>query len=135
MATSREKPHANDTVAGTMAARAMAARAVANNNLNVLYDSLLFDDVLADTAPEAPFVVNERTYKKGYYLADAIYPTWSTFVKTYSIARDEKTLKFKRIQESSRKDIERAFSILQGRWGIIRQFARALQINLLKRIM
>ncbi|GJY10984.1 ALP1-like protein isoform X1 [Tanacetum coccineum] len=106
-----------------------------NNDLNVLYGSPLFDDVLADTAPEAPFVVNGRTYKQGYYLADGIYPTWSTFVKTFSIARDEKTLKFKRVQESARKDIERAFGVLQGRWGIIRQPARALQINTLKRIM
>ncbi|GJV37601.1 RNA-directed DNA polymerase, eukaryota [Tanacetum coccineum] len=86
-----------------------------NNDLNVLYGSPLFDDVLADTAPEAPFVVNGRTYKQGYYLADGIYPTWSTFVKTFSIAMDEKTLKFKRVQESTRKDIERAFRVLQGR--------------------
>ncbi|GJU23643.1 ALP1-like protein isoform X1 [Tanacetum coccineum] len=104
-----------------------------NNDLNVLYSSPLFDDVLVDTASEAPFVVNGRTYKQGYYLADGIYPTWSTFVKTFSIARDEKTLKFKRVQESARKDIERAFGVLQGRWGIIRQPARALQINTLKR--
>ncbi|GKA17946.1 RNA-directed DNA polymerase, eukaryota, partial [Tanacetum coccineum] len=41
-----------------------------NNDLNMLYGSPLFDDVLADTAPEAPFVVNERTYKQGYYLAN-----------------------------------------------------------------
>ncbi|GKB43580.1 ALP1-like protein isoform X1 [Tanacetum coccineum] len=106
-----------------------------NNDLNVLYGSPLFDDVLADTAPEAPFVVNERTYKQGYYLADGIYLTWSTFVKTFSIAMDEKTLKFKRVQESARKYIERAFGVLQGRWVIIRQPARALQINTLKGIM
>ncbi|GJR47637.1 retrovirus-related pol polyprotein from transposon TNT 1-94 [Tanacetum coccineum] len=41
-----------------------------NNDLNVLYGSPSFDDVLADTAPEASFVVNGRTYKKSYYLAD-----------------------------------------------------------------
>ncbi|GJS64320.1 ALP1-like protein isoform X1 [Tanacetum coccineum] len=41
----------------------------------------------------------------------------------------------RRIQESSRKDIERAFGVLQGRWGIIRQPARAFEINALKRIM
>ncbi|GJS66652.1 putative ribonuclease H-like domain-containing protein [Tanacetum coccineum] len=85
----------------------------ANNDLNVLYDSPLFDDELVDKAPECPFVVNGHTYKKGYYLADDIYPAWSTFVKTFSIARDEKTLKFKRVQESSRKDIEQAFGVLQ----------------------
>ncbi|GJT84457.1 ALP1-like protein isoform X1 [Tanacetum coccineum] len=107
----------------------------ANNNLNVLYGSLLFDDEIADIAPECPFVVNGHTYRKGYYLADGIYPAWSTFVKTFSVARDEKSLKFKRVQEAARKDIERAFGVLQGRWGIIRQPARAMQINTLKRIM
>ncbi|GJT31199.1 ALP1-like protein [Tanacetum coccineum] len=107
----------------------------ANNDLNVLYGSLLFDAEIADIAPECPFVVNGHTYRKGYYLADGIYPTWSTFVKTFSVARDEKTLKFKRVQEAARKDIERAFGVLQGRWGIIRQPARAMQINTLKRIM
>ncbi|GKC47508.1 RNA-directed DNA polymerase, eukaryota [Tanacetum coccineum] len=71
----------------------------ANNDLNVLYGYPLFDDVLADTALEAPFVMNGKTYKKGYYLADGIYPTWSTFVKTFTIARDEKTLRFKKVQE------------------------------------
>ncbi|GJT65496.1 ALP1-like protein isoform X1 [Tanacetum coccineum] len=107
----------------------------ANNDLNVLYGSPLFDDELADRAPECPFVVNGHTYRKCYYLPDGIYPAWSTFVKTFSVATDEKTLKFKRVQESSRKDIERAFGVLQGRWGIIRQPARACQINMLKKIM
>nr|GEU48292.1 hypothetical protein [Tanacetum cinerariifolium] len=85
----------------------------ANNDLNVLYGSPLFDDELADTAPECPFVVNGHTYRKGYYLADGIYPVWSTFVKSFFVARDEKGLHFKRVQEAARKDIERAFGVLQ----------------------
>ncbi|GKD54353.1 zinc finger, CCHC-type containing protein [Tanacetum coccineum] len=86
----------------------------ANNDLNVLYGSPLFDDELADTSLECPFVVNGHTYRKGYYLADGIYPAWSTFVKTFPVARDEKSLKFKRVQEAARKDIERAFGVLQA---------------------
>ncbi|GJS10662.1 ALP1-like protein isoform X1 [Tanacetum coccineum] len=85
----------------------------ANNDLNVLYGSPLFDDLLADKAPEAPFQVNEKTYEKGYYLADGIYPQWVMFVKAFTISRDLKTQKFKRVQESARKDIERAFGVLQ----------------------
>ena len=61
---------------------------------------------LVGTAPECPFKVNGHTYTKGYYLADGIYPTWSVFVKTFSVARSEKILNFKRVQESARKDIE-----------------------------
>ncbi|GJZ46154.1 reverse transcriptase domain-containing protein [Tanacetum coccineum] len=86
----------------------------ANNDLNVLYGLLLFDDLLTDKAPEAPFVLNGKTYEKGYYLADEIYPQWSTFFKAFTMARDQKTMKFKRVQESARKDIERDFGVLQG---------------------
>ncbi|GJU17986.1 reverse transcriptase domain-containing protein [Tanacetum coccineum] len=85
------------------------------NDLNGLYGSLLFVIELADTASECPFVVNGHTYRKGYYLADGIYPAWSTFVKSFSVARDEKCLQFKRVQEAARKDIEGAFGVLQGR--------------------
>ncbi|GKA55968.1 ALP1-like protein isoform X1 [Tanacetum coccineum] len=106
-----------------------------NNDLNVLYGSPLFDDLLADKAPEAPFQVNGKTYQKGYYLADGIYPQWATFVKSFTIARDLKTQKFKRVQESARKDIERAFGVLQGRRGITQQPARAYHMNTIKRIM
>ena len=45
----------------------------ANKYLNVLYGSPLFDDLLADIALEPPFLINEKIYAKGYYLADEIY--------------------------------------------------------------
>lgn len=45
-----------------------------NNDLNALYTSNLFDDHIDDITPEAPFVVNEKTYENDYYLADEIYP-------------------------------------------------------------
>nr|GEU95776.1 hypothetical protein [Tanacetum cinerariifolium] len=67
----------------------------------------------ADKALEAPFQVNGKTYEKGYYLADGIYSQWGTFFKAFTIARDLETQKFKRVQESARKDIEKAFGDLQ----------------------
>nr|XP_043630364.1 uncharacterized protein LOC122601689 [Erigeron canadensis] len=48
---------------------------------------------------------------------------------------DPKTTKFKRYQEAARKDVERAFGILQGRWQIVEQQARAYSVNKIKRIM
>ncbi|GJS30427.1 RNA-directed DNA polymerase, eukaryota [Tanacetum coccineum] len=39
------------------------------------------------------------------------------------------------IEESVRKDVERAFGVLQGRWRIIAQPARAWTVNKLRRIM
>nr|GEX90238.1 putative nuclease HARBI1 isoform X2 [Tanacetum cinerariifolium] len=67
----------------------------ANNDINVLDNSPLFDDLLEDKAPVAPFVR----------------------------------------QESARKDVERAFGVLQGRWGIIQQPARQYHVNNIRRIM
>ncbi|GJS94012.1 ALP1-like protein [Tanacetum coccineum] len=84
----------------------------ANNDITVLHHSPLFDDLLADNEPVAPYVVNGQPFDKGYYLADGIYPQWSTFVKSFTVARDEKNVVFKRRQESARKDVERAFGVL-----------------------
>ncbi|GJZ80197.1 reverse transcriptase domain-containing protein [Tanacetum coccineum] len=88
----------------------------ANKAINVLDNSSLFDDILNDIAPVAPFVVNDVGFEKGYYLADGIYPQWAVFVKSFTVANDEKHSYFKKRQEGARKDVERAFGILQGRW-------------------
>ncbi|GKD59483.1 ALP1-like protein isoform X1 [Tanacetum coccineum] len=107
----------------------------ANNDLTVLNYSLLFDDLLEDIALVAPFLVNGVQFEKRYFLADSIYPQWATFVKSFTVAQDEKHGHFKRRQESARKDVERAFGVLQGRWGIIQQSACCYHFNKIQRIM
>ncbi|GJW01164.1 nucleotide-binding alpha-beta plait domain-containing protein [Tanacetum coccineum] len=67
--------------------------------------------------------------------SDCIYPHRCNVVKSFTVARDEKNALFKRRQESARKDVERAFGVLQGRWRIIAQPARAWTVNKLRRIM
>ena len=106
-----------------------------NNDINVLDNSNLFDDLLKDESPRAPYIVNGRRYEQGYYLADGIYPQWASFVKSFSAMTDEKHSYFKRKQESARKDIERAFGVLQGRWGILQQPACTYEIVKIRRIM
>ena len=90
-----------------------------NNDINVLHHSTLFNDVLTGKAPVFLFVANNVTYKYGYYLADEIYPEWATFVKTFQYPQGDKRQKFAKVQESARKDIERAFSVLKARWQIL----------------
>ncbi|GJR20969.1 ALP1-like protein [Tanacetum coccineum] len=107
----------------------------ANNDINVLDNSPLFDDLLDDLAPVVPYVVNGVEYRNEYYLADGIYPEWASFVKSFTVATDPKHTYFKQRQESARKDVERAFGVLQGRWGLIQQPARAYEVNTLRRIM
>ncbi|GKC39625.1 ALP1-like protein isoform X1 [Tanacetum coccineum] len=73
-----------------------------------LHNAPLFDDLLEEKAPVAPFVVNGVGFEKGY---------------------------FKKRQDSARKDVERAFGVLEGRWGIIQQPAGQYHVNNIRRIM
>nr|GEW54112.1 ribosomal protein [Tanacetum cinerariifolium] len=107
----------------------------ANNDLTVLNHSSLFDDLLDDIAPVVPYDVNGVMFEKGYYLADGIYPQWAAFVISFTVSRYERNAVFKRRQESVPKDIEIAFGVLQGRWHIIAQPARAWTVNKLRRIV
>ncbi|XP_022003734.1 uncharacterized protein LOC110901199 [Helianthus annuus] len=59
--------------------------------------------------PYTRFTVSGVEYRRGYYLADGIYPQYSTTVKTVRHPPDEKRKKFVKFQESARKDIERCF--------------------------
>ncbi|XP_020175975.1 uncharacterized protein [Aegilops tauschii subsp. strangulata] len=58
-------------------------------------------------------------YNMGYYLVDGIYPQWVAFVKTISESRSRKQIHFATMQEAARKDVERAFGVLQAHWGIV----------------
>lgn len=101
----------------------------------MLAQSPVFDELTAGRAPQLSFRLNDHTYENGYYLADGIYPRWSTFVKTISNPRDEKRRYFAKCQEGYRKDVERCFGILQARWGIIRGAARGWDRSDLRSIM
>ncbi|XP_057793016.1 uncharacterized protein LOC131009618 [Salvia miltiorrhiza] len=101
-----------------------AYRDNSNNDINVLNQSLLFSDVLDGTAAPVIFEANRRYYQMGYYLCDDIYTEWRCFVKSPPMAINPKEARFKKMQELARKDVERAFGVLQARWGIIRSPSR-----------
>jgi hypothetical protein len=103
-----------------------------NNDINVLNQSNMFNDILEGQAPTVQYTVNGTSYNMGYYLADGIYPEWATFVKTISMPQGEKRKLFAQRQESARKDVERAFGVLQSRFAIIRGPARAWHMETLK---
>nr|GEU83626.1 hypothetical protein [Tanacetum cinerariifolium] len=60
-----------------------------NNDINVLYQSSLFNDLKTERAPEIPFVANGVTYRSGYYLVDRIYPELAPLVKTIPEPTDD----------------------------------------------
>ncbi|GJY89818.1 ALP1-like protein [Tanacetum coccineum] len=74
--------------------------------------------ILLEAIPRAPkisFVANGVTYPCGYYLVDGIYPELATLVKTIPEPADDdhKRILYKQKQESTRKDVERAFGVMK----------------------
>ncbi|XP_074336572.1 uncharacterized protein LOC141673729 [Apium graveolens] len=98
--------------------------AESNNDINVLDRSPVFDDVLQGRTPEVNYTINGNNYSMGYYLTDGIYPEWATFVKKIPRPQSGKRKLFSKYQESQRKDVERAFGVLQSRFAIVRGPAR-----------
>ena len=106
-----------------------------HNDINVLERSSVFALLSQGQAPPANFSVNGNDYTMGYYLADGIYPKWATFVKTIPSPKGNKQIHFAKSQESTRKDVERAFGVLQARFAIVRGPARLWKLEVLKDIM
>ncbi|XP_024004963.1 uncharacterized protein LOC112082100 [Eutrema salsugineum] len=90
------------------------------NDINVLERSPVFDDILQGRAPKFQYWVNGHKYKMGYYLTDGIYPKWAAFIPTIPLPQDDKASLFATTQESARKDVERAFGVIQARFAIVR---------------
>nr|GFA25330.1 hypothetical protein [Tanacetum cinerariifolium] len=86
-----------------------------NNDINVLYQSPLFNDLKTGRASEISCVANGVTYQSGYYLVDGVYPKLAPLVKTIAEPSDDdhKRILYKQKQESARKDVERAFGVLK----------------------
>jgi hypothetical protein len=95
-----------------------------HNDINVLHRSSLFAWLADGQAPKVNYTINNNEYTMSYYLADGIYPSWATFVKTIPEPRGNKKKYFATAQEASRKDVERAFGVLQSRFAIVRGLAR-----------
>uniref|UniRef100_A0A0D3BCH5 DDE Tnp4 domain-containing protein n=1 Tax=Brassica oleracea var. oleracea TaxID=109376 RepID=A0A0D3BCH5_BRAOL len=73
------------------------------NDINVLDRSPVFDDILQGRAPKVNYTINGHKYRLAYYL-------------TY----DPKASLFATRQEGVRKDVKRAFGVLQARFAIVK---------------
>ncbi|XP_048609380.1 putative nuclease HARBI1 [Brassica napus] len=90
------------------------------NDINVLDRSPVFDDILQGRAPKVNYIVNGHEYHLAYYLTDGIYPKWATFVQSIPLPQGPKASLFATHQEAVRKDVERAFGVLQARFAIVK---------------
>ena len=106
-----------------------------HNDINVLERSFIFTELAQGRAPPVNYTINGNNYSMGYYLADGIYPKWQTFVKTIPSPQGNKKKNFVKAQEAARKDVERAFGVLQQRFAIIRGPSRMFKVKELANIM
>ena len=106
-----------------------------HNDINVLHRSHLFAKLAEGEAPQVNYIINGHSYTMGYYLADGIYPKWATFVKSMKSPLGNKNKYFCQAQEAVRKDVERAFGVLQSRFAIVRGPARFWDKETLREIM
>jgi hypothetical protein len=67
-------------------------------------------------AKTVPFTIGEKECQLMYVLVDGIYPEYCRFVRGIKEPTDRGEKKFAGWQESARKDIERAFGVLQGKF-------------------
>lgn len=101
-----------------------AGRPGTNNDVTVADHSPLFNDILTGKRrihlPNGYVLGGVRRSWPVFYLGDGIYPKWAIFFLPVAGATTEKELNAARRQESVRKDVERLFGCLQGRFRILR---------------
>jgi hypothetical protein len=102
-------------------------------NLSPLLESLVdgsFVDV-EKSANVVPFHVDGDLFQRLFVLVDGIYPQYSRFVKGIHLPVTESEKSYTAWQEAARKDIERAFGVLQARFQVM---ARPFQSHSLHKI-
>ncbi|XP_074293680.1 uncharacterized protein LOC141620807 [Silene latifolia] len=105
------------------------------NDINVLHRSPVFDDIFEGRALKVNYYVNGNQYNMGYYLSDGIYPAWASFVKSIRTSVLQKHKLFAHHQEAVRKDVERAFGVLQARFAFIKKPSLVWDPNLMGKII
>ncbi|XP_059623192.1 uncharacterized protein LOC132266354 [Cornus florida] len=106
-----------------------------HNDINVLDHSSVFNDIVNGQLPPVNYVVNGHHYRMGYYLSDGIYPKWATLMHTIPHPTTTKEKLFAQRQEAARKDVERAFGVLQIKWVITQEPVRYWEKDELRLIM
>jgi hypothetical protein len=58
-------------------------------------------------------------FDRMFLLVDGIYPKYSRFVRGFKAPVTDEEVRFTGWQESARKDIERAFGVIQSKWKVL----------------
>jgi hypothetical protein len=92
------------------------------NDINI-WDSSMLHKSLSDGSFEAndfTFEIGGKQFNKLWFLVDGIYPELSRFVKTISVPLNKWEALYSIWQEAKRKDSERGFGVVKGKFGFLR---------------
>lgn len=106
-----------------------------NNDINVIDKSNLIPEILKGKFESPEYEINGTKYKHPYFHTDGIYPDLAIFAKTISNPANAKESFYAMKQESTRKDIERCFGLLQAKWHILVKPSRKWSTKLMIKIM
>jgi hypothetical protein len=101
----------------------------------VLDRSPLLSNLLQGAGHDMTFEVNGHVYNRYYLLADGIYPQWSCFLQPIHEPQGEKKEHYTKMQSGARKDVERAFGVLQARWEIVKNPYRQWELDTMNNII
>ncbi|GKD39721.1 putative nuclease HARBI1 [Tanacetum coccineum] len=91
------------------------------NDINVLHRSPVFSDVLEGRAPKVSYVMNGHQRNMTSIFLMGLNPLWPAFFKSITSPQIRKHKLFAQHQEAVRKDVERAFGVLQARVAFLRR--------------
>jgi len=91
------------------------------NDLTILSYSTLLEQILDGSfekleADSVPYTLSNQEFEYLFILVDGTYPQYSRFVKGNKNPVTQREKKFSEWQEACRKDVERAFGNLQGKF-------------------
>jgi hypothetical protein len=104
-------------------------------NLSPLLDAFLTGMFAENEKEEVPFVVDEEVFSMLFFLVDGIYPPYSRFVGSIQQPVTEKETVFSKWQEAKRKDIERAFGVLQGKFQVLARPILLINLDLIAELV
>ena len=90
------------------------------NDINIVHRSPLMHNLVFGTAHSVDYIVNKNVYSLPYWMADGIYPRWPVFVKAIADPQSAARKFFAARQESTRKEVECAFGVLQSRFATVK---------------
>lgn len=106
------------------------------NDINVVEASTIMSKIAEGSfPPPCEYLICGVRRNKPYWFCDGIYPKAPFFICSVCEPTSKKEKLFASVQEAIRKDIERAFGVLQAKWNIISRPSKFMTVDIMADVM